>query len=274
MEHIGLALELFGLVLGIVALALAIWHLREIKGISRETHRQQEEAGRQTTELHSLADRLEEIRGSLSTRYIGEFPHYISDLAHLIGRAEENILICCDIPAYGHFSDRQNWVEYSYEIQKKANDGITIQLACFSEQGRLRNHYEQFSTDEQLWNQWKRDPKAKEHLNQFLKSHKSKVEIEALTMMQFANLLEETDKQMLNGPFVNATLYEIDGYIPMYFWLVDKNEAIFAIPSFTNTQSEYGFRTSDPKLISALVEMGEHYRSAFEKEQLVATERK
>jgi hypothetical protein len=274
MEHIGLALELFGLILGIVALALAIWHLREIKGISRETHHQQEEAGRQTTELHSLADRLEEIRGSLSTRFIGEFPHFISDLVDLIKHAEKEVLICCDVPAYGQFSDRHNWLEYSHEIQKKADLGITIRLACFSEKARLRSHHEQFSKEEASWDEWKGDPKVREHLNQFLKSHKKNLEIEALTMAEFANLLEDTDRQMLDGAFGTATLHEIEGDIPMYFWLVDQNEAIFTIPSFINRQSEYGFFTSDPKLISALVEMGEHYRSACKKEQLVVTARK
>jgi hypothetical protein len=255
--------------LGILALLLAIWHLREIKGqsretgvLARETHAQAHETRTQANELHCLADRLEEMRGSLSTRYIGEFPHYIPNLVDLIRHAHGEVLICCDFPAYGQFSDRLNWLEYSHEIQKKADLGITIRLACLSEEGRLRDHHEQFSKEEQLWDEWKKNPQVEAHLHQFLKAHKSNLEIKALTMEEFASLLEDTDKHMLDGPFGTAILEEIDGVIPMYFWLIDRIEAIFAIPSFTNRQSEYGFFTSDPRLISALVEMGEHYRSA------------
>ena len=43
--------------------------------------------------------------------------------------------------------------------------------------------------------------------------------------------------------------------MPTYFWLVDGTDAVFSIPSFSAGHSEYGFITTDQKLIDAFREM-------------------
>lgn len=238
-------MELLGLILGILALVLAIWHLREIKLQARE--------------LKTQANTLEQTQRSLSTRYIGEFPDYIPEIVDLIENARKEVLIFCDFPAYGHFSNHATWLNYRHAIELKSLNQVRLSLMCLTEGGRYKLNHEQFSKAEQGWEEWKREQKVRDQIHSLLQSHKCAKTIDEISREEFVNLLEETNKQMLNGALARAETLEVDGYMPLYFWLVDKKEAIFAIPSFSGEHTEYGFSTSDPKLISAFVEMRERY---------------
>jgi hypothetical protein len=69
---------------------------------------------------------------------------------------------------------------------------------------------------------------------------------------------------MLKETFARAEICELDTYVPLHFWLIDDDvSAIFAIPSFSAI--EYGFSTTDPRLISALKDLRDRYHRPGEK---------
>jgi hypothetical protein len=55
-------------------------------------------------------------------------------------------------------------------------------------------------------------------------------------------------RESLNG----ATVHKVDTHISIYFWIVDGIKAVFSIPAISDRAAEYGFSTSDAKLILRL----------------------
>lgn len=51
-----------------------------------------------------LAKTFIEIRNSLPTRYIGDFPSFLEGVVKLIGSAKQEIFIVCDVLYFGYFS--------------------------------------------------------------------------------------------------------------------------------------------------------------------------
>ena len=269
MEIFRLSVEILGLVLGLAAILLAIKHLRgiedqrielKVQAIALTTQAAQLDAqlNSQAAKLDAQAAKLEETQRSLSTRYIGEFPEYLPLIVSLIKQAQKEVLVFCDIPAYGHFSDYTNWLEYRYVIEKQSGK-IPVSLTCLNKEWRNKTHDEQFTEKELAWDEWKKEAKIREQLQRYLQINSRSVNVETLSKQEFADMVEETDNQMLSGVFATCDIMEVAAYIPLYFWLVDKKEAIFTIPSYSNKHSEYGFFTSDPRLISAFIEMKERY---------------
>jgi hypothetical protein len=280
MEIFRLSVEILALVLGLASIILAMKHLH---GIDRQRVKLDAQAttlqgqatkldaqaakldaqlDSQAAKLDSQAAKLEETQRLLSTRFIGEFPKFLPQITELISRASERITIFCDFPGYGHYSDYKDWLEYRHAIERQS-ENIPISLTCFTEKRRLHCHGEQFSEEERTWEEWKKGEAVRDQLKHFLQVHQKDANVDALTQDTFANLLEETDKEMLRGAFIRAVVNEIDTYIPLYFWLIDEKEgqgeAIFTIPSFSNKHLEYGFYTSVPKLTSAFAEMRDRY---------------
>jgi hypothetical protein len=236
-------MDVVAIVLGIVALLVGIYHVSEIKLVLKSTKDQ--------------LKNLNEIQGSISTRYLAEFPYFISDIVKLIKEARKEIIIFCDIPAYGQFSARSDWIQYSHAIEDlegKAN----IKLTCLNPERRISFYYEQF-LQELPWDTWKEVDNNKERLKQLLLAKSSTVDVKDLTDDVFVKLLEDTNTLMLQGAFARAELREIEFFMPTYFWLVDGTDAIFSIPALSGGHTEYGFITTDQKLIDALREMRERY---------------
>jgi hypothetical protein len=231
-------MEIIGLILAVLAMLIGIWHLAEIR---------------------RTMVRLDEVRGSLSTRYLGQFPEFIPEIVSHLQRAKRKITIFCDFPAYGHFSDRRSWLNYGQTIKNKTFDKVHVSLTCFDEARRYDFNTEQFSQVEEGWDEWKRDPQIERKLKELLVSRGKDADVDALTKKEFAKLLEDTEQDMLLDEFLNAEKVEVNKDIPLYFWIIDDAEAIFAIPSFSDETTEYGFFTSDPKLISAFQQIVKRY---------------
>jgi hypothetical protein len=65
------------------------------------------------------AHNLKSMTGKLSTRYLGTFPEYLSEIAELLKGAKKRIDICCDFPAYGHFSNVDAFRSYRNVLSQK-----------------------------------------------------------------------------------------------------------------------------------------------------------
>jgi hypothetical protein len=196
---------------------------------------------------------LHTIQGSISTRYLAEFPFFIPDIVKLIKEARKEVDIFCDIPAYGQFSARSDWIQYSQALES-LNENVMITMTCLNPERRVSFYHEQFLQDI-TWESWREGPVNKERLKHLLAAKHSKETINTLTEEAFVEFLEDTNRLMIKTDLARADVREIEAFMPTYFWLVDGTDAIFSIPSFYEEHSEYGFITTDQKLIDALREM-------------------
>ncbi|MEW6130920.1 MAG: hypothetical protein AB1757_28070 [Acidobacteriota bacterium] len=245
--------EILGLVLAVLAFVVGIWHLREIRQVISE-------ARNQTSEAKSHTTALDEVRRSLSTRYIGQFPEYFPEVVAFLEHAKREIEIFCDYPAYGSFSDPINWLAYRQALERKIQqEEVRVNITCLNETSRNKSVIEQFFKPAQTWEEWKQDSGNAKRLEKYLSLHGGAPGFEDLTREYFLEMLKKDEKRTLEVVLAGAKIREIDSYVPLYFWIVDRNSAVFAIPSFSERAIEYGFSTTDQKLISAFEDMRDRY---------------
>jgi hypothetical protein len=237
--------ERLGLVLAVLAFGVGLYHLLEIRKVMRDAKN------------HTTA--LEEVRGSLSTRYIGQFPQYYPTIVDLIARAKRSVIIFCDFPAYGSLTDPKSWLNYKQILERKMQqDDMKVAVTCLDKERRQAFVREQLFQPGNGWNEWKTNPVSVEQLKTLLKWHGIKKDVKDLGEDEFFQVLEFDEERMLNETFARAETCELESYVPLHFWLIDDDvSAIFAIPSVSAI--EYGFSTTDPRLISALKDMRDRY---------------
>ena len=134
---------------------------------------------------------------------------------------------------------------------------VRVFLTCFDHTRRTQCQTEQFFKPGEDWEQWKKVERNRVHLQALCKSHGSKQDFEKITKDEFFRTLEEDEQRALTETFAMAVVRELDTYVPLHFWLVDDMSAVFAIPS--SSAVEYGFSTTDQKLISAFVDLRRRY---------------
>lgn len=264
--------ETIGLILAVLAFVVGIWHLREIRIVLSEVKTVIREARVLEDQAQSHASAIDEVKRSLSTRYIGQYPEYLSQIVALIKGAREQIVIFCDCPAYGRFSDPNGWLEYRQEIERKDRQRVHISITCLNKKSRSQFNREQFAREMKDWDQWKQTAVAKERIKELLDYHAPSKTIETLSADGFQDLLEEADSHMLRETFARAEKRDTGSYMPVYFWIVDRDRAIFSIPSFHEETTEYGFITSDQQLISAFTEVLRRYHREESPLELSITE--
>src|SRR3954452_7293966 len=100
---------------------------------------------------------LKRVLRSLPTQPLYEFPKYVPKIADLVRHAKRHILICCDQPAYGSFSDQDAFLEYRQALITHVNAGKPVRLRCLDQEGRRANTERQFSKllkFKKEWNQF------------------------------------------------------------------------------------------------------------------------
>ena len=68
-----------------------------------------------------------------------------------------------------------------------------------------------------------------------------------------------------------ADRWEYRGLMPIYLWIVDSEKAVFAIPSFGDQLTEYGFVTQEAGLVQALLSVWSRYVEASKRVSSVPT---
>lgn len=244
-------MEYFNLIIGIlnvIAFGIAVW--------------QTSLAISQQSEAKKLANELNDIRLSMSTRYIGNFPEYMPDVVRLIANADKNILIACSIAIYGLFSSRTNWLDYKSNIEKKLNDGIPVDFIYSSSEVRRNLQEEQFRKEITLWKA-NLSEIFRKNLQDFVKHYTDLDGVKDITPQTFLDCLEKQNKLALEDVFKTANKTEIGVPFGIHFWVVDETSAIFVISSFAKDIPETGFLTSDAKIVASLISLHQRYKDRF-----------
>ena len=231
----------------VLALAAIIWayiHARHLK--------------QHTAHLREQLDRLEEVRHSLPTQHLSMFPDYIDDIIKMIKNARKEIIIFCDYPAYGVFSNADAFLSYTHAIEDRANDNVRISLACLDETRRHTKTEEEFSKSDE-WHQWLAKSTNVDRARHLLLRYRSHTDPITVTRDEIVDLLGREDQRVLADTFATAEVFLLGEAVPLYFWLIDGSYAIFAIPSYHERALEHGFYTQEPRLIEGLRDIRDRY---------------
>lgn len=234
----GKTAELIGFITGIIALGVGVWHV---------------------SELHRALDKIRNVEKSLSTRYLGNFPIFLPDIVDLVNSAKDSVIVFCDFPGYGDFSDPVHALDYIQALERKFAENVTIEVTCLDAASRARFLQDQFP--EAQWAEWQKDEAKSERMLKFLTTNAKLPDPSKAKISDLISAMHQVDEQLLTRPALQKS-HTTALHIPLYFWLVDSTRAIFSIPALTADAVEYGFSTSDNALIQALLDMRKRYRNA------------
>ena len=222
-------------------------------------------------QLNALTGELRDTKSQLSTERLQEFPAFLSQIVTMLGKATTKVEIFCDYPAYGIWSNPDAYRRYADAIEATT---ANVRLVCLNEWRRTQLAQERL--DREAFDVMRTDPR----MRAFLADYQGRREAsrpcpspEAITREEFLHILEDSNKNALERQFVSGDKrqsWETDLFMPLFFWIVDDTEAVFALaPHTAPTQQDLGFRTRDELLIGALHGVLDGYirvRSSTEKD--------
>jgi hypothetical protein len=203
---------------------------------------------------------MKEIRGALPTQHLGEFPHYLHHIARLVDHAHRRIVICCDFPAYGSFSNPEAFLGYRQAIERRISEDVPVRIACLGSAVRDARTREQFTKSDDAWAEWKRREESK--FEKYLTFHSTQHDASTLDNATFVRTIIEEDTNVLASTFAAATRQDLEVQPPIYFWLVD-DSMVFVIPS-PQRLMEHGFVTQDSHFIEGICDIARRYTQLFE----------
>lgn len=109
--------------------------------------------------------------------------------------------------------------------------------------------------------EWKLKENVKPKIIGFLNNYTDDISFSDLTKDIYIEYSIKEHERIANFDFKGAEINYIDELIPIYFWMIDEEKAIFSIPSYTEGISEHGFITNDKPLINAFIKMKNRYKN-------------
>lgn len=230
-----------GLALTVVALVLACY--------------QTWAAHRQTIQLEAHSDALSFVTGSLSTRFLGAFPNYLTSVIELIDSAESDLHIVTGNPIPAYFTAPSLFLAYSQAIERRVRSGLSVSLICMGKKQRRRRLELQFPTEEDAWQEWLTLHRSS--VDDFLRFRFSELEAAKLDCDQFLDLLERVQEDLVRETFRfrGVSVTEVDTLVSLQVWIADSARAVFAIQTSSKDAMSYGLVTSDPLFVNALTAM-------------------
>jgi hypothetical protein len=249
------AVALLGLILAVPALVYAV---------------------RQSLESKEALHELKQVANSLSTRYLGDFPKYLSEIPIVVGRATTRLTICCAVPHHGFFTDWRKWEDFRTTFVKLARrpndqDEKPFVRCLFCTEVRRREFVqEQFShlvEDEKAW----REMKEKRSESIDIEHGGGGLTAEQLNTYSVSQLVNDCVRnadivlQDLYGRMSKSkqiTISYSDFNPPVWMWVAESKytkEAVFVLGTRARDFNAQGFYTRDNELINGLSNLYEHY---------------
>ena len=250
--------SIISLILTVIALVVSVFL----------SYKQSKEAENLTANLTVIGDgltsKLTLISDTLSTRYLGEFPDFLPEIINVLTGAQNKVVIVCDFPTYGRFSKPDLWLDYKHIIEKITESSkVSISFVCLESKARIDFSRKQFfhkpPTEEQ-WEKFCSEPVFHLKMKPLLIRNGLENKLPLPTFNEFINLLEKEDNDMLQITFSNIKYILTPDPMPLYFWISDDKTGVFSFPSYESDKSEFGFVTSDQKLIASFLQIHESYK--------------
>lgn len=206
-----------------------------------------------TNDLRSVFDHL-------TTKALGPYPDYGSELERLITTARESVVIACDFPGYGVWADRARYGSFVKAIEHRKGERVRlgrpfdVQFLVLDEAGRDQALHDRFP--ESHWREYVKH-------GGYAKSRRVYEELEntrvSETRDRFIAEMAERQTRALDSELRFAHRWVTSQKMPMHIFIADGERAIFAIPGYGEELLEYGFYTEEAGLVRALHSIWERY---------------
>ncbi len=231
--------EIFGLALAVLGTLFALLSIRDGRKL--------------TADMRSIFDHL-------TTKEIGSFPGYMTEVDRLISEARESVFIATDFPGHGAWGDRGRYGAYVKALENRKADrvrrghALSVQVLCLDQPGREKALQDRFP--ESRWRDYvKRGPFARAR-RLYEELENCEIPEQRPAFLQEMNLRQQ---RALESDLRFADRWEYRGLMPVYLWIIDQEKAVFAIPTFGDQLTEYGFYTEEAGLVQALVSVWSRY---------------
>lgn len=211
---------------------------------------------------------LTDMANSLETRYLGDFPIYLPDVAKLLAGATKSIKIMSMISSHGSFTDEYHWREIRRCLQDDVAEKIEqrkliqVELVYGTRRALEKNAQFYTSLNDQEWRDWRQA--NIDVISKFLSKQYG------LNQAQSSNIPNELYRECRYFEHIKTCLdvygmfqkYRCEERLPLYCWIVDDARVIFSV-STENASGRYhgsGVYTADPALVSSMKAMFEYYR--------------
>lgn len=231
----------------LITIAFGVYAISSAKAQSRQL-------GQTLTKSQEILFSTERVFQHLTTRYIGSFPNFFKNICDCIDSAETEILVACDVPAYGTFSSRKLCNQYLTILRNKQIDGVSVKIVTLSLE--MKNWLR-----DRAGNTYANLPQAlgDENFAQCLDAFNKSEKVQIQDFQQLREALTKIHDRTLDDPSLASEKYMLNAPMPIYCWIADGKRAVFAIPSWAGDIIEHGFETRDESLCKALVSAWELY---------------
>jgi hypothetical protein len=231
--------ELIGLLLAVTGTMFAVLSIKDGR--------------RLTKDLRSIFDHL-------TTKEIGSFPSYMKEVERLISEARESIFIATDFPGHGAWTDRGCYASYVKTLENRKADrirrGHALSIQVLSLDAEARENALSSRFPDSRWKEYTRK-------GPFARSQRLYEELENCAVPdsrpQFLQEMAARQQRAIDSDLRFADRWEYRGVMPIYLWIIDGERAVFAIPSFGDQLTEYGFITEEAGLVQALLSVWARY---------------
>jgi hypothetical protein len=184
----------------------------------------------------------------------------LAEVERLIADARESIYIATDFPAHGVWADRGSYGAYVKALENRKAERVRrghqldIQLLTLDAESRERLLQERFP-----------DSRWREYVKKggFARSRRLYEELENCAVSEardrFLAEIGERQARALDADLRFSERWQYRGLMPIYLWIIDSEKAVFAIPSFGDQHTEYGFVTQEQGLVQALLSVWSRY---------------
>ena len=219
--------------------------------------------------VRSISDRrkmtrdLRSVFDHLTTRGLGPFPSYMAEVERLIGEARHGLVIACDCPGYGVWADRGRYSAYLKALEERKADRVrcsqafSVQIVTLDGEGRARELERRFPETE-----WKEYVKR----GGFSRSRRLYQELENCAVpesrQKFLTEMAARQERAIAADLRFAECREVAGMLPIHFWIVDEERAVFVIPGADGDGGDFGFVTEEVGLVQGLLSIFQRYHAA------------
>lgn len=251
-----------------VALLLAIFQTYQAKRQNDDAKadaaiaRTQAEA--QAGKIEDQSAKLKSLIDALSTKYVGEFPHYLDEVVGLIGRTEDELLVLSTLPLIGAVNAPKPWMDILHALDGCLRRGRRTRVKAVFANPRVRTDFfrTMFPVALHDWERWIGDPENRRKVDDFVDRYPFTGPIE--TAEAYFAALEAAAVDVLDRNYRGAEIREMAAPSMMSLWIADGHEAVLAIRTFAARNDSHAFATSDPQLVRALATIHAEYMAQAE----------
>jgi hypothetical protein len=187
------------------------------------------------------SEKMELIARSMSTRYLGIFPKEMDEIIDLIDLADKELIIISDFVDYGAYSRPETYQRLFDAVMRARDRGVSVQWLVYSEGPAQQTLVNQFKDD---FARISNDPKFINYFNYWRgidKPHDHATFLQTLYGKENVFAGDLLDK--------GVEIRTLSEKIWLFFFMQDKQDAVFLFEDIGANDQGLAFRTRDAKLV-------------------------